>query len=82
MRKDINNIKSILQLKGIGKRDKREDRKEFRSMVKVRKRLTAVMMTAAILTGSVSLPKGVARAEEVPFVDISTDLISLSPRMR
>lgn len=80
MRKDINNIKSILQLKGIGKRDKREDRKEFRSMVKVRKRLTAVMMTAAILTGSVSLPKGVARAEEVPFVDISTDLISLSPQ--
>lgn len=49
-------------------------------MVKVRKRLTAVMMTAAILAGSVSLPKGVVRAEEVPFVDISTDLISLSPQ--
>ncbi len=40
----------------------------------------AAAMTAALVMGTAVLPGEIARAEEAPFVDISTALISLSPQ--
>jgi len=44
------------------------------------KKLTAIAMSAALLLGLTVLPGEAVKAEEAPFVDISTDLISLSPQ--
>lgn len=55
----------------------------MRSMVKgmsIRKRAVAAVMAAAVFIGGLVLSGETAKAEEAPFVDISTDLISLSPQ--
>ncbi len=73
-------MKNIVKLRGIRKGNKRVDRKGPGSMAKVKKRVIAAFMAAGVLAGSVSFPGGVVQAEEAPFVDISTNLISLSPQ--
>ncbi|RKJ45674.1 hypothetical protein D7X98_07280 [bacterium 1XD8-76] len=46
-----------------------------------RKNMAAAAVTVALLAGGAALPGATVRAEgEAPFVDISTDLISLSPQ--
>lgn len=47
---------------------------------RIRKKAVAAVMAAALFIGGLVLPEKTARAQEVPFVDISTDLISLSPQ--
>lgn len=45
-----------------------------------KKKIMAAVMTAALFMGIVAVPVETVRAEEAPFVDISTDLIALSPQ--
>ena len=47
---------------------------------KAGKKMMAAAMTAALVMGAAVLPGEIVRAEETPFVDISTALISLSPQ--
>lgn len=53
-------------------------------MIEKRKKIVAAVMAAALFTGLTAgltiVPKETAQAQEVPFVDISTDVISLSPQ--
>ena len=45
------------------------------------RKIAATVMAAVVFMGGMMLAGGTVRAEEaVPFVDISTDLISLSPQ--
>ena len=44
------------------------------------KKIMAAVMAAGLFMGLVAVPAETVRAEEVPFVDISTNLISLSPQ--
>lgn len=53
-------------------------------MIEKRKKIVAAAMAAALLTGLTAglaiVPKETAQAQEMPFVDISTDVVSLSPQ--
>lgn len=49
------------------------------NVIKIKKIIAAVMM-AALFMGMMVMPAETAQAEEAPFVDISTALISLSPQ--
>lgn len=56
------------------------DIKNIAKRLKAGKRIMAAAMTAALVMGAAVLPGEIVRAEETPFVDISTALISLSPQ--
>lgn len=56
-------------------------KKEKRNEKSGRKRFWAAVLTVLLLCGMTALPKGEAEAQEAPFVDISTAVISLSPQV-
>ena len=49
-------------------------------MIEKRKKMTAAVMAAVLSAVLTIVPKETVQAQETPFVDISTDLVSLSPQ--